>query len=75
MPIIKSEDYNAEDYDFGPMSQRQAENLAKFIEGRLEERMYAKLGREGLKKLLWLLGAASLAIGSWLMEWIHFGPK
>jgi hypothetical protein len=45
--------------DFGPLSQRQAENIANLAVRLAQERMYAEIGRSVVKKILWLLGAAS----------------
>ena len=73
--IIKPDEYKPEDNDFGPLSQRQAENLADFASSRAEQRMYANLGRSVVRKVIYLLGAACAVAGSWLMDWIHFGPK
>lgn len=73
--IIKPEDYHELDTDYGPLSQRQAENIADLAAHRAEQRMYAQIGRNVVRKALYVLGAAVTAIGAWLMDWIHIGPK
>ena len=52
--------------DFGPLTQRQAENLADFAAIRAEERMYAKIGRSLVTKALYTLGAGCIALAAWL---------
>jgi hypothetical protein len=61
--------------DFGPLTQRQAENIADLASERAEERMYAKLGRSVVKKTLYLLGAGAAFAATWASDLIHFGPK
>lgn len=48
--------------DFGPVSRRQAENLARFTIRLAESLQYEKLGRAVAAKLLYLAGAAGLAV-------------
>jgi hypothetical protein len=64
-----------DEQDYGPLTQRQAENIADLAAVRAEERMYAKVGRSVIKKTLYLLGAAATCIAAWASELIHFGPK
>lgn len=61
--------------DYGPLSQRQAENIADLAAKRAEQRMYAQIGRSVVRKVLYFLGAGSAALLAWLGDWIHFGPK
>lgn len=49
-------------YDFGPISQRQAENLADFTIRRGESQQYEKLGRAVAKKVLYLVGTIGGAL-------------
>lgn len=52
--------------DFGPLTLRQAENLADFAAARAEERMYAKIGRSIVTKVLYILGSACIALAAWI---------
>jgi hypothetical protein len=61
--------------DFGPLTHRQAENIADLASERAEERMYAKIGRNVVKKALFYGGLAVAAVASWASGYIHFGPK
>lgn len=69
------EGHNDSDRDYGPLTQRQAENIADLAVERAEERMYAKLGRSVVTKALYVLGAGIAALAAWASELIHFGPK
>ncbi len=53
-------------YDFGPLTRRQAENVADFAIRRYEGRQYEKLGRAVASKVLYLVGALSLLVWSHL---------
>jgi len=59
------ENGNAE-HDFGPLTLQQAENLADFASKRAEERLYARIGRSVVAKLLYTLGAGCIALASYL---------
>ena len=63
--------------DFGPLTQRQAENLADFVYRRNEERMYAKVGRSVVGRFIYAAGAALCALAVWLSGWFHLsvGPS
>lgn len=58
--------------DFGPLTQRQAENIADLAAQRAEQRLYTAIGRKVVKKTLFLLGAAGSAILIWLAGHEHF---
>jgi hypothetical protein len=68
------EEQEADD-DYGPLTQRQAENIADLCGRRVEERMYARLGRSVVKKAIYALGAGLAAAAAWLSGYIHIGPK
>lgn len=57
--------------DYGPLTQRQAENIADLGAKRAEERMYAQLGRSVVKKAIYVLGAASVFFLTWLSGVVH----
>jgi len=61
--------------DYGPLTQRQAENIADLAAKRAEERLYAQIGRSLVRKALYFLGAAGSFLAAWLMDWIQIGPK
>ncbi len=63
------------DNDYGPLTQRQAENIADLSARRAAERLYAEIGRSVVTKVLWGLGAAGAFLAAWLSGWFHFGPK
>ena len=52
-------------YDFGPLTYRQAENIADFTIRRGESLQFEKIGRAVAKKVVYLLGALGLAL------WAH----
>lgn len=63
--------------DFGPLTQRQAENLADFAASRAEERMYAKIGRSLVAKILYTIGTGCIALAAWVagggLSSVHIG--
>ena len=61
--------------DYGPLTQRQAENIADLAAQRAEQRLYAQIGRSLVRKIIYFLGAAGSFFAAWLMDWIHIGPK
>lgn len=61
--------------DYGPLTQRQAENVADLAARRAEERVYARIGRSVVTKALYTLGAASAFLAAWMSGWFHIGPK
>lgn len=71
--ITDDDDYDAEDY--GPLTRRQAENIADLAAKRAEERMYAEIGRNVVRKALFLAGAAGSLLLAWVNGWFHVGPK
>ncbi len=52
-------------HDFGPLTRRQAENIANFTIRHYESQQYEKLGRAVAKKVLYLVGAAGGSL--WLL--------
>lgn len=75
MQLSSSGEFKDASTDYGPLTQRQAENIADLAARRAQERMYAELGRSVVKKAIFVLGAAVMAITAWLSNWIHFGQK
>ena len=55
-------DIHSDPFDFGPLTYRQAENLADFTIRRGESLQYEKLGRAVFAKIVYLAGAAGLAL-------------
>lgn len=72
--MSSSEDFQDASTDYGPLNQRQAENIADLAARRAEERLYSQIGRSVLKKTIYLVGAALVALLTWLSGWIHLGP-
>lgn len=70
-----AEEYKDASTDYGPLTQRQAENIADLAARRAQDRMYAELGRSVVRKTLFVLGAGVVALSSWLGGLVHFGPK
>ena len=66
-------DYQQAPTDYGPLTVQQAENVADLAARRAEERLYAAVGRSIVKKALYVVGAAGLALLAWLNDWIRFG--
>ena len=60
--------------DYGPLTDRQAENIADLAARLSRERMYAEIGRSVVKKAIFTLGAAGAALAAWLGDWVHIGP-
>ncbi len=73
--MASSEDFKDASTDYGPLSQRQAENIADLAARRAEERLYAQIGRSVVTKTVFAIGAAGAFITAWLSGWFHFGPK
>lgn len=71
---MANEGFEEYDDDYGPLTQKQAENIADFASRRAREHMYADLGRSLVRKILYVLGAGFVALGSWLTGWVHIGP-
>lgn len=68
------EDFQDAATDYGPLTQRQAENIADLAARRAEERMYAQIGRSLVKKTLYLLGALGIALYTWAADLVKIGP-
>ena len=64
--MSSSEEFQDASTDYGPLTQRQAENIADLAAKRAEERMYAQLGRNVVKKAIYLIGAGTFIFLTWL---------
>ncbi len=73
--MTTSEEFQDASTDYGPLSQRQAENVADLAARRAEERVYARIGRSVVTKVIYGVGAAGGFIAAWASGWFHFGPK
>jgi len=74
--MSSSEEFQDASTDFGPLTQRQAENLADFVDKRNNERLYAKIGRSLVSRALYAIGAGLCALAVALSGWFHIsvGP-
>ena len=72
--MSSSEEFQDASTDFGPLTQRQAENIADFVYRRNEERMYAKVGRSVVGRAIYAIGAALCALAVWLSGWVTIRP-
>lgn len=73
--MASSEEFQDASTDYGPLSQRQAENVADLAARRAEERVYARIGRSVVTKTLYTLGAGAAFIAAYMSGWFHVGPK
>ena len=73
--MASSEEFQDASTDYGPLTQRQAENVADLAARRAEERVYARIGRSVVTKTVYALGAAGAVISAYLSGWFHVGPK
>lgn len=73
--MASSEEYLDAETDYGPLTQRQAENIADLAARRAQERIYAEIGRSVVTKVLFTIGALSAVGAAWLSGWFHVGPK
>lgn len=64
-----------ESEDFGPLTRRQAENIADLAARRTADKLYAELGRNVVSKALYVGGATMLALAAWVNDWFHLSPK
>ena len=71
--MASSEEFQDASTDYGPLSQRQAENVADLAARRAEERVYAKIGRSVVTKTIYALGAAGAFLLAWMSDYIHLG--
>jgi hypothetical protein len=71
--MASSEEYQDASTDYGPLTQRQAENIADLAARRAQERMYAEIGRSVVAKALYTIGAACIAAAAWLNGWFSIG--
>jgi hypothetical protein len=71
--MVDPDGYKEATEDYGPLTRQQAENVADLAARRAEERLYAAVGRSIVKKILYLLGAAGVALISYWQGLIHFG--
>lgn len=62
-------------FDYGSLTQRQAENIADFAAARAQERLYKEIGKSVVTKTVYCLGAAGTFLLAWMNGWFHFGPK
>ena len=60
-------------FDYGPLTQRQAENLADLAATRAQERLYKEIGKSVVTKTVYCLGAAGAFLLAWINDWIHLG--
>lgn len=72
--MTTSGDFQDASTDYGPLSQRQAENIADLAARRAEERLYAQVGRNVVTRSIYVAGAAVSALAVYLSGWIHVGP-
>jgi len=61
-----SEEFEDASTDYGPLTQRQAENIADLAARRAQERLYAEIGRSVVRKAIFVLGAAGTAMAAWV---------
>ena len=61
--------------DYGPLTKKQAENIADLAARRTADRLYAELGRNVVSKALYVGGATLLALAAWVNDWFHLNPK
>lgn len=61
-----TEDFHHASTDYGPLTEKQAENIADLAARRAEDRVYAAIGKALVRKVLYLLGALGLAGYAWL---------
>lgn len=72
--MSSSGDFKDASTDYGPLTQRQAENVADLGVRRAEERINQRVGKAILSKTALAIGTSLLAIFTWLTGWIHIGP-
>lgn len=72
--MTNSGDFQDASTDYGPLTPRQAENVADLAARRAQERLYAEVGRNVISKTLFWIGTGVIALGAWLSGWIHVGP-
>lgn len=73
--MTNPEDFQNASTDYGPLTQRQAENIADLAARRAQERMYAEIGRNVVSKTLLVCGSALIAIAAWVNGWFGSMPK
>lgn len=73
--MTSSEGFQDAATDYGPLTQRQAENVADLAARRAEERVYARIGRSVVTKTIYTLGAGAAFVSAYLSGWFHIGPK
>ena len=73
--MTTSEDFQDAPTDYGPLTQRQAENIADLAARRAQERMYAEIGRNVVSKALLIGGSIMFALAAWVNDWFHLNPK
>ena len=57
--------------DYGPLTKEQAENIADLAARRAEERLYARVGRNGVTRSIYAIGAGLCALAVYLSHWVH----
>lgn len=62
-------------HDFGPVTLKQAENLANFVYEHNRQRLYAEIGRGVVARALYVFGAACIALAGWLSTHSSFTWK
>lgn len=73
--MSSSEEFQDASTDYGPLTQRQAENVADLGARRAEERLYAKVGRSVVGKTIYALGAGLCALAIWIVGFLHLGAS
>lgn len=73
--FLSAEAHDNSSEDYGPLTRRQAENIADLAERRALERLYAEIGRGLVRKAVFVAGAAGAALLAWLTDLVHIGHR
>lgn len=61
--------------DYGPLTLRQAENIADLAARRSADKLYAEIGRNVVSKALFICGSVMFGLAAWVNDWFHLNPK
>ena len=57
--------------DYGPLTQKQAENIADLAAERAREKIYKEIGKSVVTKAVYCVGAAGAFMAAWIAGWLH----
>jgi hypothetical protein len=71
---LNNEQEEHQHIDYGPLTHEQVNNIAIYTHKKITDQILADIGREVVRKVVYFLGAATLALALWAWDWVKFIP-